>query len=1073
MRGGEYIIVIIGIGAGLVGCELATSDCGDGHREAGVLCFPAEDIVHVGQGFDPGAMAVLDIDGDGALDLAAANPERRTLSITWGGPGPTLERMTSWSVGRTIAGLAYGDFDGDGHLDLATALPEDDAVATLRGRGGRSFELTMYAAGASPRAVLGVDLDADGTAELLTANLGDGSVSVLRRGVAGPPIAVGDGPHALAAGDLDGDGAPDVAVALADEDAVQVLTGGGGALLPGARHIVGFAPRAVVVGDLDGDGAVDLASADELGESVTVVRGDGAGDALETLTWPVMPQPSALAIVRGAGSSPGLGVMSEQTSEVLLLDPRSGAAAPGGSASWAGALAAGDLDGDGSDELVVGGPRSEAAAMVAGEGLRFTADWHAPAVWGFAPVDLDGDGREEYVVVPEPTGDLAVWRGPEDVTGAERLATGLDFVKGFVGADLDADGRADLVAWGGVVGTAGDVIAVLMQQADGSFDVGGPLRELGGVGIGQLRAGDVGGDGTTDLVLSAQPPYNADMVALEGLWLVPGDGAGGLAEPLQIDPRPLATWRVVDLDGDAALDLVAVHGDALSLEIHTDLEIGESPRIVELLSPVWALDAGDVDGDGAVDLLFCTLRGLGLLRDIGGPGALSIDAMDDSCGALELRDVDGDGDLDALAQSSQTRSSALYGASPRREVLTVLTNDGFGGFSVAQRQMFAGAGAPVRLIERGAGGFAVVVAGVERFEVLRAEVGPVLTGRPLAALGDGVLPRFCDLDGDGVVDWFGASSRQVVAAFGAGGGAFGPAHHAALAGLVDEDVVTLGAVALADLDGDGADEAVTLAPIDNPALNLRALTVLRVDRDEGFTGETLARIASTGDVLVVRDLDGDAHPDILVVEGSEEQLRLARFRGRGDGSFDAAVTQQLDGGGYLHGLVELDGDERRDLLLQTSGGLAVARGQSGGFDAPRVLWSGQFFRPIVRDVTGDHRHDLLGASQSGDLLLLPGDGVRFAAPRVIGVASFTTMLEIADLDGDGAEELLIGNGIDGTASVQVGRPVGDGRFAFRGRDVPILGPNLVELQARDLDGDAAPDVVLSTAGGFTIVRQLP
>ena len=51
-----------------------------------------------------------------------------------------------------------------------------------------------------------------------------------------------------------------------------------------------------------------------------------------------------------------------------------------------------------------------------------------------------------------------------------------------------------------------------------------------------------------------------------------------------------------------------------------------------------------------------------------------------------------------LEAADAIRARARQQGYSEREVLTVLTNDGFGGFSVAQRQMFAGAGAPVRLI---------------------------------------------------------------------------------------------------------------------------------------------------------------------------------------------------------------------------------------------------------------------------------------------------------------------------------------------------------------------------------------
>src|SRR5690606_16407091 len=145
---------------------------------------------------------------------------------------------------------------------LATALPREDAVAVLLGRDRRSLSQPQrLGVGPAPRFVLAADLDAAGPPELVTGDVGDGSVSVVTGLSSAARLAVGPGPRSLAAGDLDGDGDLDLAVALVEADALQLLVNDGrGRLSLGPRHAVGAAPQAVVAADFDADGALDLAS---------------------------------------------------------------------------------------------------------------------------------------------------------------------------------------------------------------------------------------------------------------------------------------------------------------------------------------------------------------------------------------------------------------------------------------------------------------------------------------------------------------------------------------------------------------------------------------------------------------------------------------------------------------------------------------------------------------------------------------------------------------------------------------------------------------------------------------------
>lgn len=159
-------------------------------------------------------------------------------------------------------------------------------------------------------------------------------------------------------------------------------------------------------------------------------------------------------------------------------------------------VAGGDLDGDRAGEMVTGpGPGPVFAAQVRGfdfDGMQVVSlsriNFHAFPTRQFGAVvaagDVDGDGRDEIVAAPGPGGALAA-----ECKGFDDAGQGVVVVPGFVvtafptlyGArvalgDLRARGRADLVAGAGPDPTADATVRIYGYAA-------GALEELPGSGF--------------------------------------------------------------------------------------------------------------------------------------------------------------------------------------------------------------------------------------------------------------------------------------------------------------------------------------------------------------------------------------------------------------------------------------------------------------------------------------------------------------------------------------------------------------------------------------------------------------
>jgi hypothetical protein len=217
------------------------------------------------------SIATADFNQDGKLDVAVLNGNVQfdTVSILLGQGDGSLSAPTSYRAGRDPMSVAVGDFDGDGHIDLAVANSDitSASVSILLGNGDGTFRpRTDYATDIIPVHVVAADFNGDKILDLAVATHGN-SVSVLLGNGDGTfqprtDYPVGSLPGAVGVGDLNGDGKLDVL-----EEGIgslDILLGNGDGTFRSPITITNLSTESagVALADFNNDGKLDVLTGD-------------------------------------------------------------------------------------------------------------------------------------------------------------------------------------------------------------------------------------------------------------------------------------------------------------------------------------------------------------------------------------------------------------------------------------------------------------------------------------------------------------------------------------------------------------------------------------------------------------------------------------------------------------------------------------------------------------------------------------------------------------------------------------------------------------------------------------------
>ncbi|MEO9849450.1 MAG: FG-GAP-like repeat-containing protein, partial [Reichenbachiella sp.] len=484
-------------------------------------------------GTNPQKVMTGDLNGDGKTDVAVVNDGSNTISVFRNAfitPIPSITSFTpaSGPIGTSVA-IAGNNFSatpannivffGATRAEVTAASGTELTVTVPAGASYRPitvltnsliayskapFEVTFPGGGNidvnsfdsklnfsttnSPSSIAIGDLDGDGLADLVAANLQTHNISILRNTTVNAQdiqfaqkddYATGSRPKAIAMGDFDGDGKLDLAVVNDDGNSISLLrntTNGIGNISFDDKidYLTGLRPYSIQVGDLDGDGRADLVVANSSGNTLSIFRNTSTGAGV-------------VIFATKLEYNTGIGPVS---------------------------IAITDMDSDGKVDLAVSNRSSNTVSVFKntspGAGtISYEAkvDYEAGVrPYSIASGDLDGDGKTDLAVANHDGNSISLFRntsaGMNDINFAQKVdysipESGPQFVS--IG-DLDGDGKPDLA----VANNYSNTVAVLKNTSpnEGTIRYNTNVHYELGASSESVAIGDLNGDNKDDLAVA-------------------------------------------------------------------------------------------------------------------------------------------------------------------------------------------------------------------------------------------------------------------------------------------------------------------------------------------------------------------------------------------------------------------------------------------------------------------------------------------------------------------------------------------------------------------------------------------
>ncbi|HTF89840.1 MAG TPA: VCBS repeat-containing protein [Planctomycetota bacterium] len=506
----------------------------------------------------------------------------------------------------------------------------------------------------SERALALADLDNDGNLDLVSNKMTAGIGVRFGNGLGGfsPMVSYDLGTsytRAIRAGDLENDGDVDVVYARpALSDFFVLHNSGSGVLVAGTPVALPSPPVDIQLGELDGLPGLDAAVSCTNG-AVSLHFGDGLGGFAGTLVLTPGPNSGALAV--GDFNADGIDDIAvvAASSIVLYLAQGGGAFVPlAPLVDTVRGIVIADVSGDAKPDLVCS-TFSSFARVWLGNGLGgFNSAVQVPVAGGngigVAVQDFDLDGLNDFAVVSFNDESVSVLRA----LGAGAFAPFVAYpaayrAQGIVAGRIDRDAGPDLII--GQDSSGGPLL--LQGNGSGSFLSGIEFPGGGGAPGGIFR-GDFDNNGIDDIGFLGSGTVTTRL----------GDGVGGFSNPItSLQASNAYDPHSADFNTDGFDDLVFGSLTFPLLNGNVRVCFGDgtgkfnSGPTIPASSGVYQVATADIDGDGDIDFAYVAGNALQIQLNQGN-GAFSAGpttpGISTSAVDLELAFLNGDAVLDAI-----------------------------------------------------------------------------------------------------------------------------------------------------------------------------------------------------------------------------------------------------------------------------------------------------------------------------------------------------------------------------------------------------------------------------------------
>ncbi len=889
----------------------------------------------------------------------------------------------------------------------------------------------------------------------------DGSNGFVLNGV---DISDFSGNSVSSAGDVNGDGVDDLIIgaALADPNGgnsgeCYVVFGGPGVGSSGAIELSalnganGFVLRGIDENDRCG---ISVSSAGD-------VNGDGVDDLIIGAHFadPNLAESGESYVVfggAGVGSSGVLELSTLNGANGFVLDGVAGSDFSGFSVS-----SAGDVNGDGVDDLIIGaygadtngGNSGESYVVFGGPGVGSTGGIDLSALHGDNGFVLRGIGPGDF------SGFSVSSAGDVNGDGVDDIIVGAD------GADPNggSSGESYVVFGGAGVGSSGVIELSTLNGANGFVLNGVDTSDRSGVSVSS--AGDVNSDGVDDLIIGAffaDPNGNrsGESYVVFGGAGVGSTGAINLSSLNGANGFVLNGVNANDYSGCSVSSAGDVNGDGID-----DLIIGAR----------YADPNGHLSGESYVVFGAPGVGSAGVieLSALNGANGFALSGIDDydrsGISVSSAGDINGDGVDDLVI--------GAIGGSPNG----FATGESYVVFGIADPAIF-----PLRSLN-GSNGF--VINGQEALD---------LAGHAVSGAGD--------FNGDGIDDILvGARNAsgnghtgngEINVIFGAPDlGETGAFELTALVnyttglrvvGSADGQGLASSVSPLGDINEDGLDDiAVGIPGASGSGVNGGAAVIIYGTDTTSFSNTAFNGIAA-GDycgrsVSSAGDLNGDGVPDLLI---------------GASGANGAGASYVVFGGAGIEaiGIIDLTG-------LNGTNGFAITGINAGDNCGSSVSCAGDINGDGVDDVIiGAFAADPNGGGSGQSYVVFGGAGVGAGGTLALstlngtngfaingintGDASGDSVSNAGDINGDGADDLLIGAfsadpnggasgqsyvvfggaGVGSTGTIELSALNGANGFVLNGVTASNFSGQSVSA-AGDVNSDGVDDLIIGASGG--------